>query len=472
MIVDRYEPVNLFALIPQRYAGFEPELQELDRLLDDDEIFQRVRGDLGRRYPHSLTAGRHSTPVEVILRMLVLKRVYRWSYEATEHFVFDSLLLRQFCRVYWEEVPDDSTLNRWAKLITPTTLEAIHERVVQLARERKVTRGRKLRVDSAVVETAIHHPTDSSLLADGVRVLSRLLRRSKSVLGTSVGLSREVFRTRMRSVRRLTQQLHRMARRKGEEAAEELKGTYGRLIRVAEQSGAQARQVAAALSAQGDRAATHLARKLEQILPLVEQVISQAERRVIHGEKVPAGEKLVSLFEPHTQIIKRHKSGKATEFGRKLWLEEVEGGIVSGYRILEEPGQDDAYLAKSLTDHQQRFGHPPWLLAGDRGVSSPTNEQLAKDAGVKRVVLPAKGRASAERKKEERARWFRRGFRFRAGIEGRISVLHRCYELDRCRDQGADGMGRWVGWGIITANLVQIARTEVGRPSDTEVRAA
>jgi IS5 family transposase len=472
MIVDRYEPVNLFALIPERYATLEPARQELDRLLDDDALFQRVKGDLAKRYPHSLTVGRHSTPVEVILRMLIVKRLYRWSYEATERFVFDSLLLRQFCRVYWEDVPDDTTLNRWATLITPATLGAIHERVVQVAQERKVTRGRKLRVDSAVVETTIHHPTDSSLLADGVRVLSRLLRRAKRVLGTGAGLGKEVFRTRMRSVRRLTQELHRAARRKGEQAAEELTETYRRLLGVAEQSRAQAEQVVAALRGRAARAGSRLVEQLEGLLPLVEQVIGQTERRVLGGEKVPAAEKLVSLFEPHTQIIKRHKSGKATEFGRKLWLEEVEGGIVSGYRILEEPGQDDPYLGQSLADHQQRFGHPPWLLAGDRGVSSPTNEQLAKDAGVKRVVLPAKGRASAERKKRERERWFRRGFRFRAGIEGRISVLHRCYELDRCRDHGEDGMGRWVGWGIITANLVQIARTEVKRAAPIESQAA
>jgi IS5 family transposase len=472
MIVDRHEPVNLFALIPQRYAHFEPQLQELDHLLDDDEIFQRVKGDLARRYPHSLTKGRHSTPVEVILRMLVLKRLYRWSYEATEHFVFDSLLLRQFCRIYWEDVPDDTTLNRWAKLITPETLEAIHERVVQLARERKVTRGRKLRVDSAVVETTMHHPTDSSLLADGVRVLSRLLRRSKRLLGAGAGLGKEVFRTRMRSVRRLTQELHRIARRKGEEAAEELTETYRRLLEVAHQTRAQAGQAAAALKGRGERAAQRLGEQLEQILPLVEQVIRQTERRVLHGEKVPAKEKVVSLFEPHTQIIKRHKAGKATEFGRKVWLEEVEGGIVSGYRVLEEPGQDDRYLRQSLADHQQRFGHPPWLLAGDRGVSSPSNEELARQAGVKRVVLPAKGKPSAARKKQERERWFRRGFRFRAGIEGRISVLHRCYELDRCRDHGEEGMGRWVGWGIITANLVTIARTEASRHRAPGGRAA
>lgn len=369
-------------------------------------------------------------------------------------------------------MPDDPTLNRWANLITPATLEAIHERVVQLARERKVTRGRKLRVDSAVVETTIHHPTDSSLLADGVRVISRLLRRAKTVLGAGTALGNEAFRTRNRSVRRLIQRLHRVARRKGEEAGEELTETYRRLLRVAEQSRKQAVQVAAALKERTERPAQQLTQEVDDLLPLVEQVIYQTERRVIYDEKLSAAEKLVSLFEPHTQIIKRQKAGKATEFGRKLWMEEVEGGIVSGYRILEETEPDDRYLEQSLADHQQRFGHPPWLLAGDRGVSSPTNEQRATDAGVTRVVLPAKGKTSETRKQLERERWFRRGFRVRAGIEGRISVLRRCYELDRCRDHGDEGMGRWVGWGIITANLVTIARTEVTRGAQTTKGAA
>jgi IS5 family transposase len=351
-------------------------------------------------------------------------------------------------------------------------LEAIHERVVQLARERKVTRGRKLRVDSMVVETAIHHPTDSSLLADGVRVISRLLRRAKTVLATGTELGKEVFRTRNRSVRRVIQQLHRVARRKGEEAAEELTETYRRLIRIAKQSESQAQRVVDALRTVSVPAGQRLHQQLKDILPLMDQVIYQTERRVIHGEKLCAAEKIVSLFEPHTQIIKRQKAGKATEFGHKLYLEEVEGGIVSGYRVLEEAGQDDRYLGQSLVDHQHRFGHPPWLVTGDRGVSSPTNEQLATDAGVTRVVLPAKGKVSEKRKQQERERWFRRGFRFRAGIEGRISVLRRCYELDRCRDHGEDGMDRWVGWGIITANLVTIARTEVKRGGQTAKGAA
>jgi len=233
------------------------------------------------------------------------------------------------------------------------------------------------------------------LLTDGVRVISRLLRRAKRVLGEGTDLGMQAFRTRTRSVRRLTQHLHRVARRKGEEAAEALTDTYRRLISVAEQSRRQASRGVGALQAQGTRAAQRLGEHLSTLLPLVTQVIDQARRRVIQGETVPASEKLLSLFEPETQIIKRQKPGTPVEFGRKLWLEEVEGGIVSGYRALDQPGQDAPYLPQSLTDHARRFGKPPWLVAGDRGVFSPTNERLATEAGVTHVVIPCAGKTSA-----------------------------------------------------------------------------
>src|SRR4051812_28430689 len=183
MLRDRYERVDLFALVPQLGLEFEPQLAQLDQLLDDDQIFARVRDDLGRRHPLTRVHGRNSTPVEVILRMLVVMRLYSWSYARTEYFVNDSLVLRQFCRVYLEKVPDDTTLIRWAKLVGPETLGQLNDRVVQLAQLEKVTRGRKPRVDTTAVETEIHSPPDSGLIGDGVRVVSRLLRRAKAVLG-------------------------------------------------------------------------------------------------------------------------------------------------------------------------------------------------------------------------------------------------------------------------------------------------
>jgi IS5 family transposase len=465
MLRDRYAPQDLFTLVPSAGLTLDPVLAHLDRLLDDDDLYQRVRADLATRRPQTATRGRHSTPVEVILRLLVVKRLYGWSYEETERFVADSLVLRQFCRVYLQPVPDDTTLLRWANLIGPATVAALNDRVVALAQERRVTRGRKLRIDGTVVETTIRHPTDSKTLGDGVRVLSRLLRRARTVLGEGATRGAAAFRTRTRSVRRLTQQLHRVARRKGEQAAEDLKQAYAKLIGITQASQRQATRVSAALRDRATAAGQRIADPREHFLPLVDQAIAQATRRVLRGEAVPAQDKLLSLFEPHTQAIRRHKPGKPTEFGRKVLIDEVEGGIVSHFAILDDVGLEHPHFVASLDAHQERFGHPPDLVAGDRGLYAPENEDRARERGVRRVVLPRTGRASRERQQHERQRWFRRGFRFRAGAEGRIHVLKRDYGLARCRDHGEDGFGRWVGWGIVTHNLTQIAKTQAARAS-------
>ena len=466
MLRDRHEPMDLFAFVPKLSLEMDPVLSELDHLLEDDILFQGVKADLAKRYPQTLTRGRPSTPVEVTLRILTVKRLYGWSYEETEHFVNDSLVLRQFCRIYLEAVPDDTTLIRWANLIGGETLARVNDRVVELARLLKVTRGRKLRMDSTVVETNIHYPTDSGMLGDGVRVLSRLLRRARKVIGDAGDVGREVFRTRTRSVRRLAQQIHRIARRKGEQAAEEMKETYAKLIKVAKTNRAQAQAVCAALQGRAEEAAQQLVEQFERFLPLVDQAIEQAKRRVIDGDVVPATEKLLSMFEPHTQIIVRHKAGKPVEFGRKVFLDEVEGGIISRYEILKDVMPDQEQLPDSLERHRQRFGRAPDLLAGDRGCYSSRNERLAKEAGVKRVVLPKTGRLSPERRKYEKQRWFRRGMRFRSGSEGRISVLKRCYGLDCSLNHGEDGFGRWVGWSILTSNLATISRTVAARQAN------
>ncbi len=321
MLRDRFVPVDLFALAPALALEFEPVLARLDVLLDDDVLFGAVKTDLARRRPRTLETGRPSTPVEVILRLLIVRRLYGWSYAETERFVSDSLILRQFCRLGLERVPDDTTLLRWATLLRPATLEALLEHVVALARQRKVTRGRKLRVDSTVVQTPVHYPTDSSLLADGVRLLGRLIRRTRPIVQERLGSVRDAFRTRTRSARRQLQRIHRLARRKGEAAAEHQRAAYARLCRVARQVVRQAagvRQALAGRARTADRRGERLAGDLDRLLPLVRRVIDQAERRVLRGEVVPAAEKVASLVEPHTAILPRHKPGQPVDVGRKL----------------------------------------------------------------------------------------------------------------------------------------------------------
>ncbi len=178
MLRDRHEIDKFFLDILALTSELDPVLAHIDVLLDDDELYQRVRGDFARRYPKTLQTGRNSTPVEVVLRVLVVKHLYGRSYAETEKHVRDSLVLRHFCRVYFERVPDEKTLLRWANLLQPETLISLNAHVLQLASRLKITRGRKLRTDGTVVETNIRYPTDNGLLADGVRVLGRTLRRA------------------------------------------------------------------------------------------------------------------------------------------------------------------------------------------------------------------------------------------------------------------------------------------------------
>jgi IS5 family transposase len=459
MIIDRYDPVNLFNLVPQLQLEMDPELAALDHLLDDDVLFQRVKADLLRRSPQSARKGRRSTPVEVILRLLAVQHLYHWSYEEAEHFVNDSLVLRQFCRLYREKAPDDTTLIRWANQIQPATLHALLDRVVEVAQTHKVTRGRKLRPDGTVVETNIHYPTASSLLGDGVRVLSRTVKQARQVLRETAGRSRQLFRDRTRSAKQQVKRILEATRQRGQQAEETMRDAYAHLLETSQAMVAQARPVGSARKEQTRGTARKVAETLERFIPRVEQVIAQTTRRVLQGDTVPAAEKIVSLFEPETAIIRKGKIAQATEFGRVVWLDEVAGGIISRYAVLDGNPPEDAQVPRSLDHHVAVFAHPPNLLTGDRGTYAAENERYARKLGVKQVVLPKPGAKSHARQAYERQAWFRRGKRWRAGIEGRISGLKRGQGLERCRYHGAAGMERWVGWGVIAHDLRVVART-------------
>lgn len=459
MLIDRYPYEDVFARVPELAAQVDPVLHQLNRLLDDDQLYQQVRADLGKRYPLTLIQGRHSTPGEAILRLLVVKHLYNWSYRETEHLVADSLVLRWFCRIYFQAVPDFSTVQRWSQTIQPETLHALNDQVVQLARQAKVTRGRKLRIDGTVVETTIHHPTDSSLLADGVRILTRIIRRSKPLVHEQLGGIRDAFRSRLRTMRRGLQRLHRLRRHQGEDKAEQRKAVYETLLAATGATIKQARRIRDALHEVGGEAQRRAQRLVDQIdrsLPLIQRVISQAERRVLEGRKVPAKEKLVSLFEPHTRIIPRHKGGADVEFGRMVVFDEVEGGIVTRFAVLEDKTAEQGQLAPALEHHRQLFDRPPRMATGDRGVHAPENERLARDAGVKHLVIPRSGPVSEAERARERSRPWRRRYRWRAGIEGRLSSLRRDYGLRRSPDHGEDGFVRHLGWGVIASNLRHI----------------
>ncbi|MBO0884670.1 MAG: ISNCY family transposase [Mycobacterium sp.] len=461
MLRDRSAPVDLFALVPALELRFEPELAELDRLLEDDQIFRQIKADLSRRRPHTIETGRPSTPVEVILRLLVVQHLYDWSYAQTEHFVGDSLVLRQFCRVGFEPVPHHTTLMRWANLLQPETMHRLLDRVTELARSLNVTRGRKLRVDSTVVATAIHYPTDSTLLADGVRVLGRLVQQAASALS---GQTRRVGVIRTRLAKHLVRRIEATAAVAASASVRADRPTlYRRLLAVAHASVRHAEQVQRWLAGWSDETAQQLESAIQRTAPLVQQVIAQTERRVLHGESVSASAKLVSLFEPHTAIVRRGKAHLPAEFGRKIMLDEVDGGVITRYAVMAGNPPDAPELPTSLAHHQQCFEQVPAVLTADRAFFTLDNYQLAHDLRIGSIALPRQGPLDARQREERHRVAFRRAYRWRAGIEGRISVLKRRFGLDRCRYHGEAGMERWVGWGLLAHNLRQISRFMVTR---------
>lgn len=215
-----------------------------------------------------------------------------------------------------------------------------------------------------------------------------------------------------------------------------------------------------ALRDSSEPSAQRLWQQFSELMPLVEQVIAQTERRVLKGESVPAAEKVVSLVEPHTQIICRGKAPPHdTEFGHKVDYAEVDGGLIIAWNIIAVGNpSDESWLLPALREHQRLFHHAPHVLAGDRGFFSPANKRCARQAGVKQFAIPQTGRLTTQQRQREKQPWFKQGQRFRNGIEGRISVVGRTVQLTRCPNHGLDGFERWVGWGVIVANLVVIAR--------------
>lgn len=209
-------------------------------------------------------------------------------------------------------------------------------------------------------------------------------------------------------------------------------------------------------------AAEHLRLCLEHYVPLVQRVVAQTRQRVVEGLNVPSVEKLVSVFEPHTAIICRGKAKPhETEFGCKIWHAEVDGGLVTEYRLLRGNPSDTQQVIPSVEHHRRLFGRAPRELSGDRGTHSAENERQARALGVRRVSLPRPGHKTPRRHWQERQRWYRAAQRFRAGIEGRISQLRRARGLKRCLNHGWPGLERWVGWGVIANNIAVLVNKSI-----------
>lgn len=445
----------------------EAWMRHADTILDDDALVAAVYEALGRRHPKSRTRGRRAAPAEMVLRLLVLKHLRNWSYAILEREVRANLVYRDFTRVGGGKVPDAKTMGRWGIAVGPAVVETLHGRLIAMAQQQQVVEGRKMRVDTTVVETNIHYPTDSSLLGDGVRVLTRAMKKVTAIAGTRGA----TLRDRSRSVKHRVLEIARIARSKGAQRQDKLTRAYQHLLsatsRVVGQAKRFAREIGAGVKrtveVRAQAALEGLRQELDTFVPRVQRVMRQARARVLGGD-THVDDKLLSLFEPSTEVIRKGKASKPNEFGKVVKLQEAEQQIITAYVVYDRRPSDADLLMPALDAHEQTFGRVPRLVAGDAAFYSGTNEATAHAKGVTRVCIPNRSTKSAERKREQKKRWFRNGQKWRTGCEGRISVVKRRHGLNRCRYKGTDGMKRWVGLGVIADNLINIGRVLAARP--------
>jgi transposase, IS5 family len=456
-----YEPLAVNVMADYKELFWERWLIEVDKLLEDEDLVKLVKRALDKRHPNSRTRGRLGTPAEVVLRLMALKHLRGWSFAVVEREVRANVVYREFTRIGGEKVPDAKTMIRWGKALGPKVTRAIHERVVDLGRKRRVVRGRKLRVDTTVTETDIHYPTDSGLLGDAVGVLTRTMKQIEREVG-DVGTR---LRDRTRSVKYRLIEIGRSAMRKSEGAVARRTEAYRKLMATTKKVMGQAERFSQEVAAGVKRASTPLGqvlieglgKYLEEMHGLTVRVLEQTKARVLEGDHHYA-DKLYSVFEVHTEAIRKGKLSKPTEFGKLVKIQEAEHQIITDYEVFSERPADQELLIPAIEKHREIFGRVPQLVASDAGFFSLENERRAKELGVKRVAVPNKKGRDQTRSKEQKQRWFRRAQRWRVGCEGRISVLKRRHGLRRCRYRGMDGMERWVGWAVIADNLIHIGK--------------
>jgi IS5 family transposase len=388
---------------------------------------------------------------ERVVRCAVLKQYKQYSYRELWERLEDGVSLRWFTRFYSAPIPHYTTLQKAIKSIRAETWTRINEALLLYAQQRKLEKGKSLRVDTTVVQSNIAYPLDSRLLWDSIRVLTRLMERSRQ------GLPELHFAFAKRT-RRAKKLCYRIVMAKGPKAKHNRQKFYKDLIKIAHEVFLMAERCLKQMSKHPQGKTLSFYEQLDHYLRLSAVAIDQCERRLLKGEKVPASEKILSIFEQHTDIIKRGKSQSPTEFGHKVLISTAKSGLITQYQVFRGNPDDAHMIPDILTMHQKQYGHAPDKLCGDRRFFSLDNEQLAYQEGVNKVSVCKPGYRSKDRKQIEKERWFKTLQRFRAGIEGIISALMRSYGLKRCLWKGWQAFQSYVGLSVVTFNLQKIAQ--------------
>lgn len=447
------EQLSIFHIMPRNQVA--RELEAISKIIDaNPQIVELVYKDIAGA--SRVDTGRSGMTGEQVLRCAVLKQYRNLTYEELAFHLEDSWSFRSFAKLQVGQTPCPSTLQDNITAITDETWEAIHRRIIGYANCEGIEKGRTTRIDSTAVETNIHDPTDSTLLRDGIRIITRWLMEGKRLIPKPGYL----FCDHNKSAKKQVLSIQNAKKEKLRQRA------YKELLRLARCVRGYATNAIPALYAfesegAGQKLTAYaLAEKLERALCILGRVMDQTERRVLRGEKVPASEKVVSFFECHTDIIL--KGNRQTQYGHKVVLTGGRSGLILDC-LMERGNPNDAALFEVMLERQEDiYGRPPRQVAADGGFASLENLHQAKGMGVKDVAFAKKrGLSVLEMVKSN---WvYKKLKNFRAGIEANISWLKRSFGMDCCTWRGWAGFRRYLWSSIISYNLLVLARLQMAK---------
>lgn len=443
--------------LSENWLGFEQaqELGAICRILNDNpKAGEMIWQDLlakGLAKDGAWESGGLSG--DQVLRALVIKQLNGFSYRELAFHLADSSSYAKFCELGWGQAPSKSTLAVCIKAIGAETLEKINRLLVGEAMIKKVDDGQKVRVDTTVVESNIHQPLDSNLLLDSVRVLSRIMRQVIAELGSKLVVPDRSKRAKRRALGILN------ARN-----MEKRKPLYKDLIKVTEETIERALLVIKA----ADRAIGRKKADSEELIKLglglshytalAKKVVDQTRRRVFNGESVPATEKIVSIFEEHTDVIVKDR--RDTLYGHKICLSTGKSSLVLDCRVLDGNPADSTLAEDMIDRHIDLTGHAPRQAAYDGGFTSRANLESIKAKGVVDVAFSKARNLSVVEMAS--SSWVYKKLRdFRAGIEATISFLKRSFGLDRCSWKSFASFKSYVWSSVVSFNLLVIARHQL-----------
>ncbi|MER8792573.1 ISNCY family transposase [Mesorhizobium sp. M0983] len=439
---ERTVQASIFDLFAAHEIGHE--LKAMSHWLDERrDLLGLVARDLGR---HGVKAtGRQGLPAEAVLRCALLKQYRQLTYQELAFHLEDSASFRAFARLPWSWSPQKSVLQKTISAIRPETWEEINRALLSNARQAKLEDGTVVRLDSTVTSALMHEPSDSSLLWDAVRIMVRLLKQADALAG-GAGLA---WHDHCRAAKKRARKIQFTRGRPNRVLL------YHELIGITHATLAYLRQATAQLAVAANPLIELWQAQVCHYRPLIEQIITQSERRVLAGELVPASDKLVSLFEPHADIIV--KGSRDTEYGHKLNLTTGRSGMILDLVIEAGNPRDSDRLLPMLERHIAFYGHAPRQAAADGGFASRDNLATAKTLGVRDMAFHKKAGLRIE--DMVRSNWVYRKLRnFRAGIEADISCLKRAYGLARCTWRGLDHFKSYIWSSVVAYNLVLFAR--------------